>query len=157
VSYCNNTVDKVKVRVSEIFIAVTCLMHASQLITKSSLDTTDDHLLPMGSLFRDTFTSYYSAFAKIVHTWRDNLRMIFFVWRRTCDSEFALKHGQHKIPTLVQGRWGSLFSCQDKMADCGESNVRTAFNVIFEGSKHKTSAVDAAASIDAHFALSRYR
>ena len=95
-----------------------CLMHQAQLGVRSGLVRADVWIKRLGDQWK-----YFSLLAKLSNVWREHCRGVFLAWVRIHGPILALKHGKAAMCKCIAGRWGSVYSVQQRFLDAGQAQI----------------------------------
>ncbi|CAK0883579.1 unnamed protein product, partial [Prorocentrum cordatum] len=105
---------------STLVFTVNCLAHQYALMVKTALHHMDSFLRVSGAKY-----FYWSAVAKIMHSWRANAVRIFTLWCDCYSPTKAIAAFAHRVPPRpITGRWGSVRDCERHLLRCDRAQLR---------------------------------
>ncbi len=102
----------------EVELANSCKEHQGHLISKSGLVAINMWLARVGAKFQ-----YYSSLAKLVHVWRHNAKLIFFVWAIRFGTVSATELAMALPPSCSADRWGNIHIVKKFLTAAGLDKV----------------------------------
>jgi hypothetical protein len=101
--------------IATLMVDFSCTQHGGALIVKGNLIIIDAWLAKLRKLrpkFDAGFKGYYSAIAKVLHVWRDNVKNMYKLALKTFDPMTAKDHFKRYPPKCMSSRWGCLTDCE---------------------------------------------
>jgi hypothetical protein len=89
--------------VGTIVVDLSCLLHQTALIVKTTLVRID------ACLVRMVGWKFYSSLAMLVHVWRDLSKALFLKVESTYGPEVAVSHYRRLMPKCIAGLPGYLY------------------------------------------------
>ena len=107
-------------RPSSLFFEFDCVFHAVQLVVQKGLQLADKYFKNPSAPGR----RYFASVCKLIHCWRDNLRMFYNTYLEEHTAIEALAYCRKVPAKCIAGRWGSIAQSEEDIAAAMTDRVR---------------------------------